>query len=72
MKQINEKTKQMFDIIKFMYRKKDFVSAYDEEILDITQKSTKRTGDLLEEIISYFGEAVEKKTINKRFYYKLL
>jgi predicted DNA-binding transcriptional regulator YafY len=72
MKQINEKTKQMFDIIKFMYKKKDFVSAYDEEILEITQKSIKRTGDLLEEISSYFQEAVEKKTINKRFYYKLL
>jgi predicted DNA-binding transcriptional regulator YafY len=72
MKQINEKTKQMFDIIKFMYKKKDFVSAYDEEILEITKKSIKRTGDLLEEIYSYFQEAVEKKVINKRFYYKLL
>lgn len=71
-KEINEKTKQMFDIIKFMYKKRDFVSAYDEEILNITQKSVKRTGDLLEEIASYFGQSIEKKIINRRYYYKLL
>jgi predicted DNA-binding transcriptional regulator YafY len=72
MKPISLKAKQYFDVLKFLSSVNRYVSAYDEDLLSITNLSSRRTQDILNGLKEYFGDSIDKKVIDKKFHYKLL